>query len=1771
MTATNFYDFLNELLSDHEKVLVLPALRQDPLIFKGLQDVKAVENLESVRETLKGRLTPGVLALGAIHPNLLDAVLKAEKLPTAFLESIFATYEDFKQNSTRCDQLEKAVNLALALIEKRRIVSHWKLVLNDLFKGKSPQNEPCNLWQTAILIASQLDSHREEILEVLAQPGGSPFQQGIFIHCVLAQPMTREEKTQQLVSAFSNHNEAVQVRVLDEIQTRAGQNIAEGTAKGLLANAINVQANNPSTSEVWANPADYLRQASRFHNLSSIALIAGDNERALQLVESAGRIVGQYKTGLEIQKIGSIRGDDQKEQRASDALKILQENPEDADVLSELMMAIDPCEDGTVLSAVAESSNLAVDLAKAGSMDLAGNTALARETLAQALANRSSELSHLSPRFSRRLTLEKVFDALVHFNLPEEAANIARQMLSRNPGDVALVQKSAPVFFAAGDFRNALELYQSLETLQPAAIEVKRAKALIHEKLGEDAQAFQSWNAVIKLSESAMDDDLLHLANTANRLGDSRGAIEAASAIPEGSDYYGKALIAMGNANRQSGDRHQAIQYFAKAIETEVDDEEPWLALADLYSTSGEQDRSVDTLKAARSVFPDSQEIPFELAKRLVDKDSPSEALTVLSDLTHRNPEFIPAQVMTIKTMKALHHEGVESRIDELSSRFPNSPEIAYFKALEYLEDGFKKEAAGLLSKAVNAESPEPEWLAAYADALAGENYHKVHFAENKSEKDLATAKQILDRSGLVNTDPLAASVQAEMFLDQGNASEAFNVISEVISKQVSPESEWFWRLQAGLARAATLMGKFDIALAAIEDAITAKPGMAGLHQIVADVHKASGDTLSALDAANRVLAIAPEVVENVLWFTNFLTGLGRSDEAEKELQKVIARKPEEIKYRLALGNLLHQAGRENEIKHILGSVESLKKTNLEDEDFINAANLYFKAGDLESTAFLLEERATRDPGSIQARLDWAAILARGNRSGEAIQALENGTTDGMPVFNLVKAQIHYDLSNISEAANDLAKLPGTGSIAIGEFNTPFAPNSWDLLFHQTKPDTFLNLKVRFALGEFQSAADLAKESLEEAPGDGWSKFMLEQSALALGKDEEPDKAASPLGLPGIIAYTHAQRLLDASETGKALRVLDEISTDLDEEWEAAIRTQAAAIKGELIESEVNAGKLEISKYTGVNTVKAEEVVKVRSLILANLGRWSWNDTLAAGSSLYHSAAGNKANAALFLKVIVTMLENHGNNLGLEIKNHAPSLDSLANARQFIPELQTLLADVQSTEMRRWVLRSHLILDPNAANVRALAMIPPQVDDITAMMGALHSMGDDTTAVQTARKVESHPQVLAQLARCYESSDVAKALAALSRSLQINEAQPAVWVARSILEERQGGKENAIQSMENALSYWPEEIEWQIRAAHLWQSAGDVRKAVFHLQIAAEQDQQYPDLQYRIGSAYLALGKSAEAILLLEEASSHEANRSDILETLAEAYHQAGNIEKSIKVAEQASAANPFTIKPLLLTGEIALEKGENSKALEIARKALTRDEQNVDAITFLAKVLLKKGDKAQALAALEKATAGEGATLDIMLKHAHLVREIKGVADSRAILENLVSKYPQNTELLKLLAESQWECGDKVAAEETARHSLRIDSAQPEMHGFLGKLKYEKGNLDQAIQHYSAQISLEKDQIDGYLNLARVYQQQREFHKALDTLQQAIDTNPQDIRAFLTAAGMLKDAKDYSSAEVMLRKAAAVDPKDVNIKRQLGAVIALNLVHKSQQESSQL
>jgi Flp pilus assembly protein TadD len=161
--------------------------------------------------------------------------------------------------------------------------------------------------------------------------------------------------------------------------------------------------------------------------------------------------------------------------------------------------------------------------------------------------------------------------------------------------------------------------------------------------------------------------------------------------------------------------------------------------------------------------------------------------------------------------------------------------------------------------------------------------------------------------------------------------------------------------------------------------------------------------------------------------------------------------------------------------------------------------------------------------------------------------------------------------------------------------------------------------------------------------------------------------------------------------------------------------------------------------------------------------------------------------------------------------------------------------------------------------------------------------------------------------------------------------------------------------------------------------------------------------------------------------------------------------------------------------------------------------------------------------------------------------------------------------ELLNLLAEAQLACGDKSAAEVTAQHSLKLNDFQPKVQQFLGKLEFEGGHLDQAIHHYSQAIAQQPQQVEVYLDLSAAYQQQRDYEEAIRTLQMAMELSPRDTRPILAAVILMRNAKDYGNAETMLRRAAEIAPNDLNIRRQLGAVIALNMVHSSQEASSHI
>jgi tetratricopeptide (TPR) repeat protein len=377
--------------------------------------------------------------------------------------------------------------------------------------------------------------------------------------------------------------------------------------------------------------------------------------------------------------------------------------------------------------------------------------------------------------------------------------------------------------------------------------------------------------------------------------------------------------------------------------------------------------------------------------------------------------------------------------------------------------------------------------------------------------------------------------------------------------------------------------------------------------------------------------------------------------------------------------------------------------------------------------------------------------------------------------------------------------------------------------------------------------------------------------------------------------------------------------------------------------------------------------------------------------------------------------------------------------------------------------------------------------------------------------------------------------------------------------------------LEQALEYWPNESSWHIEAADLWKRLGNTEKPIEHLQIANLYNPQDIQIRRLLGSALLSAGKNTEALSHLVMVVESRPDDYDTWIALSELYQRTGELDLALQAANRAGEVNSKGVKARLQSARISWLKGEFRKAEELAKQAQILDPEDADIYVFLARLSKEQGNKTNALELLEKASTSKAASLNTVIEHANLINEINGAVAARDLIASFSKKYPENPDLLVLLAEAEAQCGETRNAEFAARKALDIKPDEKAIHMLLGRILETNGNLDQAAHHYSQAVRLEPKLIDGYLKLSQVYINQREFTQARKVLEQGITKVPGNVNLYLSCAALLKESKDYHGAEKMLRKASQIDPRNVIIHRQLGAILALNMVHQSQEVGSQV
>ena len=237
-----------------------------------------------------------------------------------------------------------------------------------------------------------------------------------------------------------------------------------------------------------------------------------------------------------------------------------------------------------------------------------------------------------------------------------EAVQVAQDQVKKNPNDVEAHRLLGRIYYRSlGDLQNGAQAqmvqlatteYETLVRLEPNSVENHLLLGQLYELSKDSAKAEAQFKAAQGI-DNGSEESLLNLARLYSEQGDTQRVINTLSALPEdnrsarielalGSSYdqmhkpkeaaaaYQRALDDEGdnldaqrglaNALLTDGQLEPALKQFQAIVTTEPQDAQSYIRISDIQRRQGHYDQALDTLKKAKAIVPDSQELSYNEA-----------------------------------------------------------------------------------------------------------------------------------------------------------------------------------------------------------------------------------------------------------------------------------------------------------------------------------------------------------------------------------------------------------------------------------------------------------------------------------------------------------------------------------------------------------------------------------------------------------------------------------------------------------------------------------------------------------------------------------------------------------------------------------------------------------------------------------------------------------------------------------------------------------------------------------------------------------------------------------------------------------------------------------------------------------------------------------------------------------------------------------------------------------------------------------------------------
>lgn len=1776
MQSSNLLSVIESRYPPEVGARITAALRQDDLIWNALDDEEFCQRALDADRNVAMFWTPANLGLIALGMDAqADSLISnsAAAVDAGLRQQAAKMFEEVTKRGIKPASLREAALLALALRERLRMTGNWNGVANELlYSSVEAKATSGRIWRTALACLYGLVPEPRDLIATLLKARDTGAAADWMVHILLTLPLDDASRSERLVQYLADVPTVRQIEVLKIVQLRAGDGLTNRAAAALLSGhpmftAFRMKIDlDQATPEVLSNRILTLQQLAIFNQL------AGSPAQAEACLRLARATMNYWLAGMDLQSLNidgvELEAGDIQNESLSDRIFALLPTSKRMEAELGTLVVQKPLKKIAFEQTEAPMDNPMTLLGKALAIQRGTDSELAQEVGRRAAAGFLRVMTEDTRPFLGDFVYTwnpmSFIKGLETLDLKAEAADCAEVALGVRPTDPDLLTALTQLLLDTGKYSRAKKAARLAVTLIPGSLDLRRKLAFADEKAGDWESAYYHRKDCLQCKNGNSASDKLLFARSAIHAARPVEAAQICQEILVADPDHAGAQGWLGMAMAKMGKREQAAAHLEKATLLAPEVADWWLMLSDMYKQAGERRQAHESLRAAVMAAPEAGEVYAALADLLLEDGLSSEALPYLkrADDLLQDDEKI-----ALRLSKVYHQLGhlADARFvaEKLRHKWSAAPDLAYEYAVIAGEQGDASAAIPALEVAVRSELVQPEWMLTYAQILLDDQGHEVE--PTQREVQYEQAEHMLTK--VLDSQPNnyhGRLMMADVLRRKGSYEKALDLYQTLAEEPEIEQDDQLWRIQRGLGLTALALNMIEPALASIKDAAMRQPGRLELQQDLAKAYMAAILPQDAINAAENALEIAPHDLRNLDWYADAMSKLGQPTRAEDALRMAVELSPDNMDLRLRLAQVQMQNGDQARARQTLSGVAN--ESRAVTETLRQAAYLYIRMDDLPSALECFEKAASRtvQPGA-DLMFDLAKLYDQLGKPVEALEAIQKAAISSCKDAKVFVFQASL-LSRNNRIQAAQASLEKALKLAELEPEAKRKPLEGEI-YREISASQMRS-------GNLSSALLTAEKALERVPGDLRLRAQTAKLALSLLQIERARRLSTLLDdqsthtqIVADLAMIHAEAALELGEFGEAAKAWETaVQNRTGDPWLTAIESRLLGRNGDWVRAANLARK----------AVQASETASYPNEQLVWIGKSAaeaglWKEGIKLLDTFRRESPSEPLGAFEFARALILAAERKRDCDVLASSAHRPDPSTLvvdAHA-QVKASLEEVGQFCPSPDVNRWLIRGELAFAPSAQVIKDFSRLAATPDDTAAIVRALRETGNWPAAALAAQQHPQFPEVQFQMCIGYMDEDPELGYEIATDLVGRQPHHPLLQALRAKLAEKSDKSFEALDALTSAVGMWPEESAWQAKLGELAYEAGEHQSAIRAWKAAVQFQPTNPEYNLALGRAYLAVGEFNAAVSALDRASNLSPGSAEGWLDLAYAHKMNGNLAEAMEAAQHASDVDMTDVRGVLLSSEISREMGEAEMAGEYARLAIRREPKNPDAVLALSKALTQQGLQREGLEEIESHLAELPASMPLLFERAQLVYRLNGAAAASSLLMKLTQSYPDEPEVLALLARVQLESDDIKGAERSAFRSLRLDPNQPELSLMLGKLQRKSGQLDQAVHLLSETIRTRPETIDAYLELGQTYQERREHAAALEVYRRAMHAAPKDPRGYYQAALIFKDSKDYASAEAMLQQAAKLDPNDLPARRQLIAVMALNLIHKSQEANT--